>query len=45
MTHRFLLTGLAFLLDGRNDPPGGSSGADNILVGNGQEVSLLVGKF
>lgn len=33
--------GLLFLLDGGDDSPRGTAGADDVLVGNGQEVALV----
>lgn len=33
--------GLFLLLDGGNDAPGSTSSSDDILVGNGEEVSLV----
>jgi hypothetical protein len=33
--------GLLFLLDRRDDAPAGTSGTDNVLVGNGEKVSLI----
>jgi hypothetical protein len=33
------------LLDGRDDAPGGTSGSDDVLVGNGQKVSLVNSEF
>jgi hypothetical protein len=37
--------GLLLLLDRRDYAPGSTSSADNVLVGNGQKVSLVNGKF
>jgi len=36
---------LLLLLDGGDDSPGCTSGADNILVGNGQQVALINGEL
>lgn len=36
---------LLLLLDGRDGPPGGSSGADGVLIGDTQQVALLVGQL
>lgn len=33
------------LLDGGDDPPGGPAGADDVLVGDGQQVALLDGEL
>ena len=33
--------GLLLLLDGGDDAPGGTAGADHVLVGNGQKVTLI----
>ena len=38
-------TSFLLLLDGGNDPPGGTAGADHVLVGNGEEVPFLDGEF
>jgi len=32
---------LLLLLDGGDDPPRGPAGADDVLVGDGQQVALL----
>ena len=37
--------GLLLLLDGGDDTPRGTAGADNILVRNGQKVTFIDGKF
>jgi hypothetical protein len=37
--------GLLLLLDRRDYAPGSTSSANNVLVGNGQKVSLVNGKF
>jgi hypothetical protein len=37
--------GLLLLLNGRDDAPGSTSGADHVLVGHGQEVSLVNGEL
>jgi hypothetical protein len=37
--------GLLLLLDRRDYAPGSTSGAHNVLVGNGQQVSLIDGEF
>jgi hypothetical protein len=37
--------GLLLLLDGRDDAPRGTPGADDVLVGNGQEVALVDGEL
>jgi hypothetical protein len=37
--------GLLFLLDGSDDSPRGAAGTDDILVRDGQEISLLDGKL
>lgn len=37
--------GLFLLLDRRDDAPGSTSGADNVLVGNGQQVALIDGEL
>ena len=37
--------GFLLLLDRRDNPPRRASGSDNILVGNGEEVSLINGKL
>lgn len=36
---------LLLLLDGGDDAPGGASGADDVLVGDGEEVALLHREF
>ena len=36
---------LRLLLDGRDDSPGGPASADDVLVGDGQQVALLVGQL
>ena len=33
--------GFLLLLDGGNDSPGGTSGPNDVLVGNGEEISLV----
>lgn len=33
--------GLLLLLDAGNDAPGGTAGADDVLVGHGKEVALV----
>ncbi|KAL0381634.1 UNVERIFIED_CONTAM: hypothetical protein Sangu_0227700 [Sesamum angustifolium] len=38
-------TALLLLLDRRNDPPGRAPGADDVLVGHGEKVPFLDGKF
>lgn len=37
--------GLLLLFDGGDDTPRGTAGADNVLVRNGQKVTLIDGKF
>lgn len=37
--------GLLFLLDARDNSPRCTSGTDNVLVSNGQEIALVDGKF
>lgn len=37
--------GLLLLLDGGDDTPRGSAGADNVLVGNGEQVALVDGEL
>jgi len=37
--------GLLFLLDGGDDSPRGTAGADNVLVGDRQEVALINGEL
>lgn len=37
--------GFLLLLDGGDDTPGGTAGTDHVLVGNGEEVTLIDGKF
>lgn len=37
--------GLLFLLDARDNSPRCTSGTNNILVGNRQEIALVDGKF
>ena len=39
------LVGIALLLDGGNDAPGRTAGADDVLVGDGEEVALLDGQL
>ena len=39
------LVGISLLLDGGNDAPRGTAGADDVLVGDGEEVALLNGEF
>ena len=39
------LVGIALLLDGGNDAPGRTAGADDVLVGDGEEVALLNGEL
>ena len=41
----FRSLGLLFLLNRRNDAPRGTTGADNVLVCDGKEISLVNGKF
>jgi len=41
---RRVALGLLLLLDGRDDSPRGTAGANDVLVGNGKEVALLNGK-
>lgn len=36
---------LLLLLDGGDDSPRGTAGADNVLVGNGQQVALIDGEL
>ena len=36
------LTALSFLFYAGDDPPGGSPGSDHVLVGNTQQIPLLV---
>ena len=36
---------LLLLLDGGDDAPGGTAGADDVLVGDGEEVALLDGEL
>lgn len=36
---------LLLLLDGGDDTPRGSTGTDDVLVGDGQEIALLDGEF
>ena len=44
--HLLLLLGaLRLLLNGGDDPPAGAPGADHVLIGDGQEVPLLVGEL
>ena len=38
---RLVPAALLLLLDGGDDPPRGPAGADDILVGDGQQVALL----
>ena len=37
--------GLLLLLDGGDDSPGRAASTDDVLVGNGKEISLLDGEF
>ena len=37
--------GLLLLLNGGDDAPGGTSGTDDVLVGNGQQVALVDGQL
>lgn len=37
--------GLLLLLDGGDDAPGGTAGTNNVLVSDGQEVTLIDGKL
>ena len=37
--------GLLLLLDGGDDAPGGTAGANNVLVGDAQEVTLVDGEL
>ena len=37
--------GLLLLLDGRDDAPRGTSRADNVLVGDREQIALVDGKF
>lgn len=37
--------GLLLLLDGGDDTPGSTAGADDILVGDGEKVTLIDGKL
>lgn len=37
--------GLLLLLNGGDDSPGRTSGTDDVLVGDGQEIPLLDGEF
>lgn len=37
--------GLLLLLDGGDDAPGGTAGADNVLVGDAQQVALVNGEL
>ena len=39
------LVGIALLLDGGDDAPGRTAGADDVLVGDGEEVALLDGEL
>ena len=39
------MTDLLLALDGANDSPGSSSSTDNVLVGDGEEISLFDGEF
>lgn len=36
---------LLLLLDGRNDAPGGTAGANHVLVGDGKQVTLIDGEL
>ncbi len=38
----FALTALSFLFYAGDNPPGGSPGSDHVLVGNTQQIPLLV---
>lgn len=37
--------GLLLLFDGGDDSPGSSAGTDNVLVGDGEEITLLDGEL
>jgi hypothetical protein len=40
-----VVLGLLLLLDAGNDTPASTSGTNNILVGDGQKVTLVDGEF
>lgn len=37
--------GFFLLLDGGDDAPGSTTGTDDVLVGDGEEIALIDGKF
>lgn len=37
--------GFLLLLNGGDDSPGGTAGTNDVLVGNGQQVTLIDSKF
>jgi hypothetical protein len=37
--------GFLLLLDGRNNAPRGTTGANHVLVGDGEEIALVDSKF
>lgn len=41
----FRALGFLLLLNGGDDSPGGTAGTNDVLVGNGQQVTLIDGKF
>ena len=41
----FVALRLFFLLNRSDDSPGSTTGTDNVLVGDGQEIALLNGKL
>lgn len=41
----FRTLGLLLLLNGGDDTPGGTAGTNDILVGNGEKVTLIDGKL
>lgn len=41
----FLLVALGFLFNAGDDSPGGAAGSHHVLVGDGQQVPLLVGEL
>ena len=41
----FRALGFLLLLNGGDDSPGGTASTNDVLVGNGQQVTLIDGKF
>lgn len=41
----FRALGFLLLFDGGDDSPGGTAGANDVLVSNGKQVTLIDGKF